>query len=282
MKYLNLGCGQRYHPDWTNIDFTSTGEGVIASDLTQGIPFPDRTFDVVYHSHVLEHFSKKQAEFFIQECQRVLKPQGVIRVVVPDLETIARTYLLALEKATTSPEWSANYDWILLEMYDQTVRNQLGGEMKEYLFQPKIPNEEFILSRCGMEAKILIDMGRQERQKSPPQVSESQAKKLFKAIYRFFRYPTYRRNQILKLLLGTEYKALEIGRFRQSGEVHQWMYDRYSLGWLLAKVGFASIVQRSATQSYIPNWSSWNLDTESDGSIYKPDSLYMEGVKPAE
>lgn len=282
MQYLNLGCGQRYHRDWTNLNFTSIGEGVIAYDLTQGIPFSDSTFDVVYNSHVIEHFSKSQAEFFIKECERVLKPHGVLRVVVPNLETIARTYLLALEKAATSPEWSANYDWILLEMYDQTVRNQSGGEMKKYLFQPNISNEEFILSRYGMEAKLLINRGRQERQKSSLQVSENQAKKLFTVIYRFFRYPTYRRNSILSLLLGNEYKALEIGRFRQSGEVHQWMYDRYSLGSLLEKFGLTSIVQRSATESYIPNWNNWNLDTEPDGSIYKPDSIYMEGVKPPE
>jgi hypothetical protein len=41
MDYLNLGCGDYYHPDWTNVDIISTGEGVIAHDLTQGIPFPD-------------------------------------------------------------------------------------------------------------------------------------------------------------------------------------------------------------------------------------------------
>ena len=54
MQCLNLGCGDRYHPDWTNINFTSTGGGVIAHNLKQGIPFPDESFDVVYHSHVLE------------------------------------------------------------------------------------------------------------------------------------------------------------------------------------------------------------------------------------
>jgi predicted SAM-dependent methyltransferase len=93
MKLLNLGCGNRYHPDWTNVNFTSTGDGVIAHNLTQGIPFPDNYFDVVYHSHVLEHFPKAQAEDFIKDCYRVLCPQGILRVVVPDLEEIARTYL---------------------------------------------------------------------------------------------------------------------------------------------------------------------------------------------
>jgi hypothetical protein len=40
------------------------------------------------------------------------------------------------------------------------------------------------------------------------------------------------------------------------------------------------IIQRSATESYLQDWVKWNLDTETDGTIYKPDSLYMEGKKP--
>ncbi|MBD2605362.1 methyltransferase domain-containing protein [Scytonema hofmannii FACHB-248] len=112
MDYLNLGCGDRYHPDWTNVDIVSTGGSVIAHDLTQGIPFPNASFDLVYHSHVLEHIPKTEAESFLKECYRVLRPQGVLRVVVPDLEQIAKTYLIAVEQASSgSQEWTSNYEW---------------------------------------------------------------------------------------------------------------------------------------------------------------------------
>lgn len=282
MKYLNLGCGSRFHHEWTNVDFTSTGDRVIAHNLTQGIPFPEAFFDVVYHSHLLEHFSKTQAESFLRECFRVLRPQGILRVVVPDLEQIARSYLIAIEQAMSgSQEWTANYEWILLEMYDQTVRNHPGGEMAAYLLREYIPNHEFVLKRLGIEAKNLIEAGHQLRQQ-PQSVSipEGKHKRLLKQIYRFLRYPTYRQESLLKILLGKEYSALQIGRFRQSGEIHQWMYDRYSLGLLLEKCGLENVVERTATDSYIPNWTSWNLDTEIDGSIYKPDSLFMEAIKP--
>lgn len=283
MKFLNLGCGDRFHPAWTNVDFVSTGEGVIAYNLTQGIPFPDRSFDVVYHSHVLEHFSKTAAEFFIRECYRVLCPQGILRVVVPDLENIVRTYITALELASSgSQEWAANYEWILLEMYDQTVRNHSGGEMAAYLFKERLPNEEFILKRCGIEAKNLIAEGVLHRQEPQPKlVPDSQPKRLLKQIYHFLRYSTYRRESLLKILLGKEYSILQLGRFRQSGEIHQWMYDSYSLALLLKKCGLEKVIQRTATESNIPDWASWNLDTESDGTIYKPDSIYMEAMKPA-
>jgi hypothetical protein len=58
------------------------------------------------------------------------------------------------------------------------------------------------------------------------------------------------------------------------------MYDRYSLGRLLRECGFVEIVQRLASESYIEKWSNFNLDTQPDGTIYKPDSLFMEALKP--
>lgn len=140
MKYLNLGCGYHYSKDevWTNLDFTSTGEHVIGHNLLNGIPFDDHSFDVVYHSHVLEHFSKSDAPAFLKECYRVLKPDAIIRIAIPDLEQIARLYLKYLELGIANPDDEnirANYDWLLIEMYDQTVRNHSGGEMGKYLFQ---------------------------------------------------------------------------------------------------------------------------------------------------
>ncbi len=275
---LNLGCGNRFHPDWVNINFSSTDEGVIAADLSKGIPFPDESFDMVYHSHLLEHFSKTDAPGFVGECNRVLRPEGIVRVVVPDLETIARQYLSALENAKVSVEGSEhNYDWMLLEMFDQITRNQSGGEMARYLSQESIPNEEFVVSRCGAEARNLIVSGRERRQEVDTGAfkKRSNVRKALSALLR----PNLLRKRLLLGLLGDSYNALQIGRFRLSGENHQWMYDSYSIRRLLEATGFKEFVVRDASESYNPNWSSFNLDTEPDGSIYKPDSLFVEAIK---
>lgn len=279
-QYLNLGCGQRYHPNWTNINFSSTNEDVISHDLRQGIPFPDQSFDVVYHSHVLEHFSKSEVNKFLKECSRVLRPQGILRVVVPDLEEIARVYLHSLKEASANnPEWEKNYQWILLEMYDQTVRNKPGGEMIDFLSDSRLFNEEFVIKRCGVEIENIIIASRKLTSVTKP-VDKSKFKNLLKHLYRSLRYPDYRRQAILELVLSPqELNALKIGQFRQGGEIHQWMYDHYSLSVLLKNCGLESITKRSAHESYIHDWTSFNLDTEPDGSIYKPDSLYMEAQK---
>ena len=82
---LNLGCGKIFHPDWVNVDLISNNPHVVAFDLNLGIPFAAESFDIVYHSHILEHLERPYAEHLLQECFRVLKPGGLLRVVVPDL-----------------------------------------------------------------------------------------------------------------------------------------------------------------------------------------------------
>lgn len=280
VQRINLGCGTRFHPDWVNIDSVTQGDRVIKYDLRKGIPFQSSSFDVVYHSHVLEHFDKAAGHQFTQECYRVLKPQGVIRVVVPDLEQITHAYLLALEKSLSeTSDWSANYDWILLELFDQIARNTSGGAMLEYLSNPNIPNLDFIQSRIGSEANHILEDLYKNQDRKDRENSLSQIKKIFKPLYLFLVSPSFRQDLWFKLILGREFYNLEIGRARQSGEIHYWMYDRYSLTQLLGQCGFVNIVQRQANESYIPNWSTFNLDTEPNGSVCKPDSLFIEAVK---
>ncbi len=277
VRCLNLGCGHRFHLDWENVDFSSTGPGVRAYDLRKGIPYPDATFDVVYHSHLLEHFPKESAPVFLGECHRVLKPRGVIRVVVPDLETIVRLYLEALEKASHGvPGLAENYNWMLLEMYDQAVREHSGGSCNEYYSQNPIPNWDFVHERVGAEADAALAFVRAAaRQAGQPVRFQSKLGYILRNPGKFLQ------NRLAKLFLNKEdYKALKIGKFRRQGEVHLWMYDTYSLAQLLRSAGFRNPQRRQPNESQIPNWKEFHLDAAIDGRAHKPDSLYMEAVKP--
>jgi predicted SAM-dependent methyltransferase len=272
MKLINLGCGWHYHKDWINLDSSAGGQEVVKHNLLEGIPFPDNYFDVVYHSHVLEHFSKTDAIRFIQECHRVLVSGGVIRIAVPDLETIVEEYKKWLELALQGDqEAQANYDWIMLELYDQCVRNYSGGEMGKYL-QGDLPNQDFVSSRMGS----LIDSVKKTKHQSVKNSSSFSIKLLTKKLL-----PAY----VIRYLWGKpEDRKLEatykkIGKFRLSGEIHQWMYDRFSLSRLLLEVGFKEPKVCTAFESIIPSWHDYHLDVEPDGSIYKPDSLFMEAIK---
>ena len=70
------------------------------------------------------------------------------------------------------------------------------------------------------------------------------------------------------------------GLFRNGGEVHQWMYDRFSLPRVLRRAGFASVGKRLAGESDIPGFAGFELEII-HGRERKPDSLYVEGRKPA-
>lgn len=62
-------------------------------NVIKGLPYDDRSVDYIYTSHLLEHLTKKQAIRLLRECYRVLKPDGIIRIVVPDLKLLAEKYL---------------------------------------------------------------------------------------------------------------------------------------------------------------------------------------------
>jgi predicted SAM-dependent methyltransferase len=271
---LNLGCGTRYLAEWTNVDFFSTGKDVLAYNLLNGIPFQDNAFDVVYHSHVLEHFPKDRAELFIKECYRVLKPGGVLRVAVPDLEQIVRLYLQQLEQVrdSSTPLNQANYDWSLLEMYDQMVRNTSGGEMGRYWAQPAIINEDWIAARMGAEFLGFRKFLQQEASSATCSIPSRWK--------RFLKLSTFR-NRLLIWLSGEPrlFELFQLARFRSGGEVHQWMYDSHSLGELLRQADFSQIAKTDAFTSSIPDWSDHQWLDGEEGKVRKPDSLFMEGIK---
>jgi len=255
---LNLGCGNSYHKDWVNIDIHSTGPDVIAHNLFLGIPYGNDSVDVVYHSHVLEHMPKQYAPEFLKECFRVLKKGGIIRIAIPDLEKIVREYLVHLENALDGDEDAANrYEWILLELLDQTVRNQSGGEMIEYWKQNPMPAESYVYERCGLKVSNAVTNLRRQN------ILPRQTKDIFTHV---MQHPN---DQLL----------MQMARFRTSGEVHQWMYDRYSLKLLLQQAGFSDIRVCMADESFIKDFKSYQLDSDDYGNTRKPDSLFMEARK---
>lgn len=273
MRLLNLGCGPHFHNDWVNVDFYQTGPNVIAHNLLKGIPFESNSFDAIYHSHVLEHFSKKDACSFIKECYRVLKPNGTIRIVIPDLEKIAINYLNELNNSLNGiPGAADNYNWMMIELYDQVVRNTGGGELIPYIRNKAIKNKDFVYKRIGIQMTEIEILP----------ISESSIQKsgisLYDKLMSVFSGSQWK-NRFLRYLIGEEgVKQWYIGQYRSNGEIHQWMYDRYSLNQLLQEQGFKQVMVKSATDSQINNWANYQLDVV-NGEIRKPDSLFMEASK---
>jgi predicted SAM-dependent methyltransferase len=239
---LNIACGVRTHHAWNNMDFSpytrlaarplaakllhSVGilsnlrydrvkrvdPAIISWDLRNGIPFPDDTFDIVYHSHFLEHLDRSVAPIVLLECRRAVKPGGFIRVVVPDLQILVQQYTEALAALERSHADAAQlHHRALYQLFDQMVRTESAGT--------------------------------------------AQQRTWVRRIERKFRNAA------------------------STGELHKWMYDRYSLAALLEETGFRDPTVRKHDTSAHPRWRDFGLDTEPDGTPYKKHSLYIEAFK---
>ena len=118
---LHLGCGLNAVDGWLNVDGSWNARlaklpwlrralatvGVISKeaaavpwrrdlrilDVRDPLPFPTNSFEALYASHLLEHLFLTDAQRLLKECFRVLRPGGVIRIVVPDLRPIVQEYL---------------------------------------------------------------------------------------------------------------------------------------------------------------------------------------------
>jgi SAM-dependent methyltransferase len=120
LRRVNLGCGPDAPANWINVDgswnawFTHhpalrkffesiglfrKGSGAqwkvqpLVHDITKPLPFTTNSVTAIYGSHVLEHLYRSDAVQLLAECKRVLKPGGILRLVVPDVQTMARNYL---------------------------------------------------------------------------------------------------------------------------------------------------------------------------------------------
>ena len=112
---LNLGCGDVVPAGWVNVDYALGARLLRFSpirwlnrkfrffrmdwdptirlvDLTEVLPWRSEEVDVIYSSHTLEHLSRERGYALLTECYRVLKPGGILRIVVPDLQCVINDY----------------------------------------------------------------------------------------------------------------------------------------------------------------------------------------------
>ncbi|MFA5000086.1 MAG: methyltransferase domain-containing protein [Patescibacteria group bacterium] len=223
MKMLNIGCGKIYHTDWINLDLVSS-PGIKGHNIKKRLPFPDNSLDFVYHSHILEHLRQNEAKKFIKECYRILKPEGLIRIAVPDLEKLCEEYLKNLKKGFDNGDENAilDYQWNKQEMFDQMIREKQGGKILE-IIESSPTNKAYIASRIGQT----MVSGHKYLSPKPSKKLIRATKKILLLIIR------------LKLLEAFSYAKRTLLNnffFNSAGEKHYWAYDRLDLKIILEEV----------------------------------------------
>lgn len=188
-------------------------ENIMYANVSKSLPFSGSSVDYAYNSHYLEHVDRRDVVPFLRNIKNVLKPKGILRIVVPDMEEVFGVYKKHVLECSTNKAEYAKHDKYVSDIFLQFVRTEAHGTSVQ------------------------------------------------KPLRRF----------IENILLGSSMNR---------GENHKWMYDKYNLMAILEESGFIDIRTLSFRESGIPDWKAYGLDTNSDGSEYKPGSLYLECTKP--
>ena len=287
---LNLGCGRVRSNGWINIDRVANFD-VVAHDITKPLPYGDATVDFVYASHVLEHLDLQEANALLLEIHRVLKSSGIVRLVVPDLEEVARSYLEALRSVRLHPTEvnQQRYDWLLLELLDQLVRYNSGGLMLQAVFSNQV-DREFVKYRSGDEFDEVfkyVDQVEAQRAVSPatnpPDLTMTRRlarTRFLKPLKNAIAYLKMQPSAIIRRVFSTK-SVIRPVLARDTGELHRWMYDSFSLERSLRRANFKHIEYKSFNESSIPEWQVFGLDVSSNDRARprKPHSLYVEAKK---
>jgi predicted SAM-dependent methyltransferase len=118
---LNVGSGPQVVEGWTSIDkswgpvlernpaakrlmrtlrvldeaqaSTYWSPEILRLDVTKRLPWANGAVDAIYSSHFVEHLQREEAAGFFREALRTLRPGGILRLAMPDLQRGARDYL---------------------------------------------------------------------------------------------------------------------------------------------------------------------------------------------
>jgi SAM-dependent methyltransferase len=96
---VNVGCGTReasvlppYFDHWRQlrVDVDAGVNPDIVADITDLKEIPDASADAVWAAHCIEHLYEHQVSQALAEFRRVLREDGFVCVIVPDLQAVAR------------------------------------------------------------------------------------------------------------------------------------------------------------------------------------------------
>ena len=90
---LHLGCGPIRFSGFCNVDIVATKAVDVVDDVSELRYFPENYATEIYACHVLEHFPHAAIPGILRRWHAVLKPGGLLRISVPDIDRIVKIYL---------------------------------------------------------------------------------------------------------------------------------------------------------------------------------------------
>jgi len=125
---LHLGCGRRFIPGFVHVDIAQFDHVDHVSPVDDLPWIESNSVDLIYASHVLEHFGRKETRRVLTEWHRVLRTGGRLRLAVPDFAACAKIY----------------YEEGLVDGLTGLIGLICGGQRDDYDFHKMIFDEPFL------------------------------------------------------------------------------------------------------------------------------------------
>ncbi|MGI8960851.1 MAG: class I SAM-dependent methyltransferase [Bryobacteraceae bacterium] len=111
--YVNVACGPHVAEGMLNIDLFPAAPSVLAWDCRWTLPVSDGGAAGIRIEQFVEHLeTREELPSLLRDCHRALKPNGVLRIIVPDAERYLQAYcrgdLEGFRELNVSDPWPAD------------------------------------------------------------------------------------------------------------------------------------------------------------------------------
>jgi ubiquinone/menaquinone biosynthesis C-methylase UbiE len=137
IRRLHWGCGPITPYGWINSDIQARLGVDVVADILAGLPIEAEQFDYAVAIHALPEIPIREQERALRELWRVLKPGGILRLGLPDMDKAIRAYL------------SKDIDYFFLIPDD--VATTISGKMITQLLW-------YSVSRCMFTAEFATEL----------------------------------------------------------------------------------------------------------------------------
>jgi predicted SAM-dependent methyltransferase len=136
IRRLHWGCGPITPYGWVNSDIHPFPGVDVMADIRAGLPLADDSFDYIVSIHTLPEIPYCDLDRALVELRRVLRPGGVLRLSLPDLDKAINAYL------------SKDVDYFLIS--DEVVKSIAGKMIVQLLWYGR--------SRCMFTVEFMTEM----------------------------------------------------------------------------------------------------------------------------
>ncbi len=146
---INLGSGGRGLEDWVNVELLPAVDTTLCLDIRRRLPFADGSARRIFAEHVVEHLDfKEDVPRLFAEFHRVLRPGGVVRIIVPDAERFLKAYASGDDDLWKALGWDLQNlpDDIFTAMH---AVNHIFHQSGEHLFAYDFETMGVMLRRAG-------------------------------------------------------------------------------------------------------------------------------------